>query len=63
MISKHSIVCIHFQEKIMKTTPLTCLLVLGLATSASGYAAEQSIDSCIAAIQKQKAGKFIKWKS
>lgn len=44
----------------MKTTPLTCLLVLGLAASASSYAADQSIDSCIAAIQKQKAGEFIK---
>jgi len=49
-----------FQEKTMKTTPLTCALLLGLATSASGYAAAQSVDSCIAAIQKQKPGEFIK---
>ncbi|MDO9423047.1 MAG: PepSY domain-containing protein [Methylobacter sp.] len=44
----------------MKTTPLTCVFALGLAVSASGYAAEQSIDNCIAAIQKQKTGEFIK---
>ena len=44
----------------MKTTTLTCVLALGLATSASSYAADQSIDSCIAAIQKQKPGEFIK---
>ena len=45
----------------MKTTTLIGVLALGLATSASSYAAaDQSIDSCIAAIQKQKPGKFIK---
>jgi uncharacterized membrane protein YkoI len=44
----------------MKTTTLASVFVLGLATSASGYAAEESIDSCIAAIQKQKPGAFIK---
>ncbi|MDP3875579.1 MAG: PepSY domain-containing protein [Methylobacter sp.] len=44
----------------MKTTTLACALALGLATSASAYAATQSVDSCIAAIQKQKRGKFIK---
>ncbi|MFU8789073.1 MAG: PepSY domain-containing protein [Methylobacter sp.] len=44
----------------MKTTTLVSVLALGLATSASAYAAEQSIDQCIAAIQKQKTGTFIK---
>ena len=45
----------------MKTITLTCVLALGLATSTSSYAAaDQTIDSCIAAIQKQKPGEFIK---
>lgn len=44
----------------MKTTTIACVLALGLATSTSGYAAEESIDRCIAAIQKQKPGEFIK---
>jgi uncharacterized membrane protein YkoI len=45
----------------MKTTTLTCVLALGLATSASSYAAaNQTIDNCIAAIQKQKTGEVIK---
>jgi uncharacterized membrane protein YkoI len=45
----------------MKTMTLTCVLTLGLVTSTSGYAAaNQAIDSCIAAIQKQKPGEFIK---
>lgn len=44
----------------MKTTIFASAFVLSLATSASAYAAEQSIDSCIAAIQKQKPGAFIK---
>ncbi|MEI6332961.1 MAG: PepSY domain-containing protein [Methylococcaceae bacterium] len=44
----------------MKTTIFTCVSVLGLAISASSYAADQSIDSCITAIQKQKTGEFIK---
>jgi len=43
----------------MKTTTLTCLLALGFVTSTSSYAAaDQAIDSCIAAIQKP--GEFIK---
>jgi len=33
---------------------------LGLVTSTFSYAADQTIDSCIAAIQKQKPGEFIK---
>ncbi len=45
----------------MKTITLTSVLALGLATSASIYAAaDQTIDNCIAAIQKQKPGEFIK---
>ena len=45
----------------MKATTLTCVLALGLATSISSYAAaDQTIDSCIAAIQKLKPGEFIK---
>jgi len=45
----------------MKTITLTSVLALGLATSASSYAAaDQTIDNCIAAIQKQKPGEFIK---
>jgi hypothetical protein len=44
----------------MKTTTLTCLFALGLATSASSYAADHSVDTCIAVIQKQKPGEFIK---
>lgn len=44
----------------MKTTILTCVSVLGFAISASSYAEDQSIDSCITAIQKQKTGEFIK---
>ncbi|MCK9635268.1 MAG: PepSY domain-containing protein [Methylobacter tundripaludum] len=44
----------------MKTTTLSCALVLGLATSVSSYAAGQPMDKCIAAIQKQKTGEFIK---
>ncbi len=34
-------------------------LALGLVTSTSSYAAAQSVDSCITAIQKQKTGEFI----
>ncbi|MGZ8166020.1 MAG: PepSY domain-containing protein [Methylobacter sp.] len=45
----------------MKTTTLTCVLALGLATSTYSYAAsDQTIDNCIAAIQKQQPGEFIK---
>jgi hypothetical protein len=45
----------------MKTITLNCILALGLVTSTSSYAAaDQTIDSCIVAIQKQKPGKFIK---
>jgi uncharacterized membrane protein YkoI len=44
----------------MKKTTLTCVLALGLATSAASYAAGQSIDSCVAAVQKQKTGELIK---
>ena len=44
----------------MKTTILTCVSALGLAISASSYAADQSIDNCITAIQKQKPGELIK---
>jgi len=45
----------------MKTITLTCVLALGLVISTSSYAAaDQTIDSCIAAIQKQKPGEFIK---
>jgi uncharacterized membrane protein YkoI len=45
----------------MKTTTLTYALAFGLAASASSYAAaDQTIDNCIAAIQKQKPGEFIK---
>ena len=44
----------------MKTTILTCVSALGLAISASSYAADQSIDNCVMAIQKQKPGELIK---
>jgi len=44
----------------METITLNCVLALGLVTPASSYAADQSVDSCIAAIQKQKPGEFIK---
>ena len=44
----------------MKTTILTCVSALGLAISATSYAADQSIDRCITAIQKQKSGELIK---
>ena len=42
----------------MKTTVLTCVLALGLVTSA--HAATQSVDGCVAAVQKQKSGELIK---
>jgi uncharacterized membrane protein YkoI len=44
----------------MKSKNLNYLMALGFAISASSYAADQSVDSCIAAIQKQKPGEFIK---
>jgi len=44
----------------MKTTILIFVLALGLATSAFCYAANQSVDSCITAIQKNKTGAIIK---
>ena len=44
----------------MKTTILTCVSALGLAISASSYAADQSIDNCVMAIQKQKPSELIK---
>ena len=44
----------------MKKTTLSFIVALGLATSASSYAANQSVDSCIVAIQKQKTGDIIK---
>jgi len=44
----------------MKITTITSILIFGFSASAPSYAAEQSIDSCIAAIQKQKTGTFIK---
>ena len=44
----------------MKTTILSCISALGLVISPSSYAADQSIDNCITAIQKQKPGELIK---
>ena len=44
----------------MKTKLPSIILALGLATSATAYAADQSVDSCIAAIHQQKPGELIK---
>ena len=44
----------------MKTKLPSIVLALGLATSATAYAAEQSVDSCIAAIHQQKPGELNK---
>lgn len=45
----------------MTIKAVTHLVALGLASSVSaGYAADQTVDTCIAAIQKQKQGDFVK---
>jgi len=45
----------------MKTKSVPLVLALGLAVPASmSYAAAQSIETCIAAIQKQKPGELVK---
>jgi uncharacterized membrane protein YkoI len=44
----------------LKKRTLTYALTLGIVISASSYAVDQSIDTCVDAVQKQKPGELVK---